>query len=135
MLENRFTTKQKQDLSELDCVEKITSRMICFTKEFKCQAIKKRYKGEHANDIFSKAGIDLSLFPRGHFVRLLKDWDFKYKKGNYQTFNSKKRGRPQKKETINIKDMSKEEMQARIAYLEAENRFIKKLKALEEENF
>jgi len=132
MLKDRFTEEEMARLQQLSCVEKVTTKMIVFTREFKFKAIEQRASGASIIDVFEDAGIDTGLFPRKHFMFMLKAWRKEIKLRKDEAFIKVKRGRPVgKREEKAIKDMSTAELQAKIAYLEAENDFIKKLKALE----
>lgn len=115
-------------------VLKITAERITYTAEFKIHAVKENFKGKTPSAIFREAGIELSHFGADYPKDCLKRWRRMHKdrgekglKENLQGKNST--GRPKKE--FDPQDL--DSMKERIAYLEAENEFLKKLRALEEE--
>ena len=129
-------------LSELDRkrllknkhVLKITDDRVIYTPDFKIYAVSENLKGRNPAEIFREAGVDIDLFGDDYPKYTLRRWRKVHKgrgevgfKENLQGKNSK--GRPKKK--FDPEDL--ESMRERIAYLEAENEFLKKLRALEEE--
>ena len=96
--------------------------MLVFTEQFKQSAISKSEHGISAKQIFKDAGIDVNKYAPKYFQQLVKQWKRAKRKGNQsKRFKHK-----------DINEMSLEELKARVAYLEVENDFLKKLKALEQ---
>lgn len=115
-------------------VLKIMGDRIVFTPEFKVKAVQENLKGRSPAEIFREAGIELSQFSSEYPKDTLKRWRKVYKaRGNSglrENLQGKKsKGRPKK--VYDPEDP--QSMKERIAYLEAENEFLKKLRALEEE--
>jgi len=129
----RFNHLLITQLSALEAVEKVTPKMIYFNQDFKLFAVKQRQKGSSSNQIFIDAGIDISIFPKEHFQKLLKRWSQEFRKLGDEAFKPKPKGKPKgwTKKIKKTEDMTPEEIKAKIAYLEAENNFLKKLKGLE----
>ncbi len=84
--------------------------MSKFTKEFKQKAIKLKEKGIHPNKIFKNDGIDISNKQKDYAGKLISRW---------------KKSLPQSEEKNIRKKM--EYLEAQVAYLKAENDFLKQL--------
>lgn len=115
-------------------VLRIMGDRIFYTPEFKVYAVQESQKGRSPAEIFREAGVELSLFGPEYPKDTLKRWRKVHKsrgnEGLHKSLQGKKStGRPKK--SYNSDDP--ESMKERIAYLEAENDFLKKLRALEEE--
>ena len=122
----QYSKEEQEQLKQLPCVEKVTEKLIFFKQSFKREAVAKSKQGYTANQIFREAGIDINKYAPKYFHHLLKRW----KHDNLS--DDIKRGRPKKEQHKDINEMSVEELKARVAYLELENNFLKKLKALEQ---
>jgi len=128
----RFNEQLIKQLSALEGVEKVTPKMICFTNKFKLYAVnRKRQEGIFAYQIFAEAGVDISLFGKRYFQDLLKSWNQQFTKEGSLAFEPKTKGRP-RKTSENVQHMTSDELKAKVAYLEAEVDFLKKLRSLEE---
>lgn len=121
----QYSKEEQEQLTQLPCVEKVTEKMMVFKQSFKREDIAKSKQGYTANQIFREAGIDINKYAPKYFHHLLKRW----KHDNLS--DDIKRGRPKKEQHKDINEMSVEDLKARVAYLELENDFLKKLKALE----
>ena len=106
-------------------VEEITGSNIRFTKQFKLKAIKLYLSGVSAIDIFMDAGIQIYDFEKGYARKSIARWIETVEKYGVKEIDKERRG------TGNTKFESLEEENA---YLRAENNFLKKLRALEEES-
>ena len=124
MREREFTPEERQTLESNPNVLKVVNSNIIYTKEFKAHALSLYQSGESADSIFAKSGIDISIFPKGYTKYALRRW----RNAGKKPVNSEHKRKGRHKKTSN---MSSEEKDARIAYLEAENDFLKKLRALE----
>ena len=122
----RYSKEEQEQLKQLPFIEKITSKMLVFKQSFKREAVAKSKQGYTANQIFREAGIDISKYAPTYFHHLLKRWK------HNDLSDEVKRGRSKKEQHKDINEMSLEELKARVAYLEVENDFLKKLKALEQ---
>ena len=121
-----YSKEEQEQLRQLPCVEKVTAKMLVFKQSFKREAIAKSKQGYTANQIFTDAGIDVSKYAPKYFHHLIKRWKHEDLSDNIN------QGRPKKEQHKDINEMSIEELKARVAYLEVENDFLKKLKALEQ---
>ena len=110
----------------MPCVEKATGKMLVFKQSFKREAAAKSKQGYTSNEIFTDSGIDINKYAPKYFHHLLKRWK------HNDLSDEVKQERPRKERHKDINEMSLEELKARVAYLEAENDFLKKLKALEQ---
>lgn len=123
----QYSKEEQEQLKQLPCVEKVTAKMLIFKQSFKREAVAKSKQGYTANQIlFMEAGIDINKYAPQYFHHLLKRW----KHNNLS--DDIRRGRPKKEFQKDMNEMSLEELKARVAYLELENDFLKKLKALEQ---
>lgn len=120
----QYSKEEQEQLKQLPCVEKVTSKMLVFKQSFKREAVAKSKQGYTANQIFKEAGIDINKYAPKYFHHLLKRWK------HNDLSDDIRRGRPRKEQHKDINEMSVEELKARVAYLEVENDFLKKLKAL-----
>jgi len=124
MRSREFTQEEREHLESNPNVLKVNNSNITYTDDFKQLALSQYKDGYSPREIFIEAGIDLSIFPNNYARYAIKRWKTK-QRSNEPT--KKRTGRPKK-----TSNMTQKEMEARIAYLEAENNFLKKLRALEE---
>ena len=122
----RYSKEEQEQLRQLYCVEKVTEKMLVFKQSFKRKAVAKSRQGYTANQIFKDAGIDISKYAPKYFHHLLKRWK------HDDLSDGIAQGRPRKEAEKSLEEMSIDELKARVAYLELENDFLKKLKALEQ---
>ena len=122
----QYSKEEQEQLKQLPCVEKVSEKMLVYKQSFKREAVAKSKQGYTANQIFSDAGIDIKKYAPKYFHHLLKRWK------HNDLSDEIKQGRPKKVQHKDINEMSLEELKARVAYLEVENDFLKKLKALEQ---
>lgn len=116
MKRENFTEKQKKELLRNKNVLKLRGCSIVYTQKFKQTAIIRYQKGESAVQIFTSEGFELEVVGKENPVKLLSKWRFK---NNNQSSEPLSKSSKEKK------------LIARIQYLEAENQFLKKLEALE----
>ena len=109
-------------------VAKCSDRAITYRKEFKIMAVKEYYQqGVGPNSIFLKAGFDLNVLGRDKPKNCLKLWRKVYKAKGEQGLNIENRGRMGGRRKAD-KSADVEYLKTKIAYLEAENTFLKGLK-------
>lgn len=115
-------------------VSNFGNKQISFTSEFKIKAVKAYKLGHSPSEIFQDAGLDPEVFPENYCSKAISRWLKSQDTHGVNAFKQERRGlgstgRP--KGPLKIKrPMSIEQMEARLAYLEAENDFLKKLHAL-----
>lgn len=128
-----FTQKQINKLSQNKNVLKCSSKSITYSREFKLTAIKKYYeKGYGPNMIFREAGFDLNILGKHRAKNSLGKWRKIYNNKGSTALMKENRGKTKwkkKKMPENNKDKIKY-LETKIAYLEAENYFLAKLRGL-----
>ncbi len=122
-----FTAAEREELASNPHVFKVLSSNIEYTEEFKQRALYE-YKelGKSAKQIFEEAGLPAWLNRKDYAKSTLKRWR------EQQAQTRKPRGRPALDIDKPIDKMSLKELKMRIAYLELENEFLKKLEPLEQ---
>ena len=121
-----------KELQEHPYVAKATEWTVSFTPEFKKMAYSEYCSGKSMREIFTNAGFDigklgikrLENFRNKLFARAEKDTEFEDKRKN----NCRKE--PQSTEAQMAKRIR--DLEHRNAYLEQENDFLKKIRAVEE---
>lgn len=126
-----FSDLEKKRLLSTKWIERLTKNHVVFSPKFKLKAVKLYLEGYSPSDIFKKFEIDLSLFNFGYSKQCLSRWKKIYlEKGakglKKETRGKESKGRPKKK----LVPTDKASLLKRLAYLEAENDFLKKLHAL-----
>ena len=122
----RYNKAEQEQLKQLPSVEKVTEKKLVFKQSFKREAVAKSKQGLTANQIFTQAGININKYAPKYFHHLLKRWK------HNDLSDGVKQCRSKKAQHKDINEMSIEDLKARVVYLEAENDFLKKLKALEQ---
>ncbi len=126
-----FSESDKKRLQSSPWIKKVTDNHISFTSEFKLKAVKLNLEGHFPVNIFKKFKIDISLVRPEYPAKCLERWKKLYfEKGecafNKETRGKASKGRPKKEFDPN----DNESLLKRLAYLEEENDFLKKLHAL-----
>lgn len=133
----RFSKEEQALLLKNKNVAKVTDRSITYSNVFKVSAIESYTKGKFPAEIFREAGFDLNIIGNENPGRSLDRWKKTYLTTGKNGLTGERRGRggmgrPQNSE------MSLEERltaaEAKLAYLEMENEFLKKLDELERRN-
>lgn len=121
-----LSERDRRDLEKNPNVLKVTQSNVAYTPEFKVRALRLREEGQTPSQIFKDAGINLSLFGEDYAKKCLQRWEkMSTQEGGLKKDRrgSKSTGRPKGKKFKSAED--------EIAYLRAENDFLKKLRALE----
>lgn len=114
-------------------VSNFGEKQISFTPEFKKTAVKSYKKGRSPSEIFSDVGLDPKIFPENYCSKAISRWLKNQDTHGAKVFSQERRGKGatgRPKGSAKQKPMSMSQMEARLAYLEAENDFLKKLHAL-----
>lgn len=125
--------KARRELERNPNVEKTTEKHVSFKAAFKSQALKDHGKGISSTEIFRRAGFDISLFPENYCRETIKRWKKSFKKHGEDALTSDLRGSGasgRRRVRKASSEMGESELRARVAYLEAEVDFLKKLRAL-----
>jgi transposase len=120
---SRFTSKQRKYLESNKYVERVSDNNVQYTPEFKKMAIRLYNQGEPPIKIWERAGFDTSIFLRNYFRKALLRWRIKAQADGEKSLEEDKRGRPRVKKFNSVEE--------ELAYLRAENEFLKELRALE----
>jgi len=126
-----FTTEQKKELSQNKYIQKTINCNIVFTPEFKLYAIRQQKLGCVSRLIFKEAGIPDWINNIEYARSCLKRWSNIYKKKQSFALRKEIKKTSKRNKSKSLSQMSNSELKAKISYLEEENNFLKKLKALE----
>lgn len=132
MKRKKFTDQEVEILLENPNILKVGRNNVTYTSDFKLKAIKDYNNGKFPIEIFIEAGIPIDILNRKNAKKCISRWkEILSKQGETALLEEQrgKLGRPRVKELTTEEKLKKAE--SRIAYLEAENEFLKKLKALE----
>jgi transposase len=132
-----FSSEQIKELEKNKNVVKCSAKSITYSNEFKLRAVKRYYEeGVSPQLIFSEAGFNLLWLGKYKAKTSLKHWRKKYDSNDKEYLFKEGRGGPgrRKKEIMYRNDKEKVEyLETKIAYLEAENDFLAKLRGLKRE--
>ena len=129
MSKQRYSEEQVRIIQANPNVQRCSSKSITYSKDFKVKAVKAwAEEGQSPNTIFEQAGLDPTLIGIHKPSNCLKLWRRIYKTTGEEGLISENRGknggrRPKDKPSVDL-----EYLQAKVAYLEAENTFLKNLK-------
>jgi len=132
-----LTQEQVKELLKNGNVKKCSQKSITFSPGFKLKAVKQYYEGRHSPDmIFREAGFDLSMFAWSKAKDCLKRWRKIYNTKGEKSLVTESRGKHGgRKPGMKLKS-DKEKikyLEAKVAYLDAENDFLAKLRGLKRE--
>lgn len=122
MKQIQFTDQEREILLKNPNIIDVKGSRVKYCPKFKEYSVKEYLKGKYPSQIFIEAGIDVNILGRKNPQKCLSKWKLLYKDG---VLTQKKRGRKVNKE-LSLEEKLKE-AEAKIAYLEAENEFLKKL--------
>lgn len=129
-----FNEEQIKELSNNKNVLRCSAKSITYKQEFKLKALRQYFdEGMGPNQIFEEAGFPLSWLGKYRAKNSLKRWRDKYRKDGQEALMKENRGSPgrRKKRVCHQDDKEKiEYLETKIAYLEAENDFLAKLRGL-----
>lgn len=125
----KLSKKERKTLQNHRFVEKVTEKHVTFSAKFKLQSVKMYFKGKSAQIIFKEAGFSSEIFSSKYISGCLYRWKKSFNENGINGLTLSKRGR-KAIHSINYKNMKLQGLLERIEYLEQENDFLKKLKAL-----
>lgn len=125
-----LSKEQINILKKHKSVERITSKHVVFSFEFKLKAVTNYLGGTLANETFANEGLD--FLPSKMKTNSVLRWKEQFLKEGEDGLRKKKKGR-QSIHSRSSSALSYEDLLAKVEYLEQENDFLKKLKALGEE--
>lgn len=130
----RFTLEQQEVLKMNPNIEKVSEKSITYKSSFKLMAIEEYMKGKTPSEIFREAGINPEIIGAKNPNRCLERWRNSYHKDGDSGLIGEKRGRSSsgcpKTSELSLEDRLRA-AEAKVAYLEMENEFLKKLDELE----
>lgn len=118
-----FTFEQVKLLRQNKNVRRCSKKSVRYKKEFKEEAVKLYQEGLAAVEIFQLAGFDLDIIGKRKPNQLMNQW-----RTSLQPGGKIKRVKPQLSEEAKAEN-NVNRLKARIAYLEAENDFLAKIRA------
>ena len=132
MNKSKFSEEQIRALLSNCNVDKCSNKAITYNKDFKIRAVKHYNEdGKTARQIFKEAGFDLNVVGKHIPKDCLKCWrrTFKTKGADGLCVENRGRGggRPKTKGLTDADRIKR--LEATVAYLEAENDFLAKLRA------
>lgn len=128
MSNHLYSPEQLEMLQKNPNVAKCSERSITYAKDFKTRAVKAYYQdGQSPNMIFVQAGFDLNAIGRKQPKECLRRWRTIYKTKGEKELIKEHRGRP-RGHKAKLDESDPNYLKAKIAYLEAENNFLRNLK-------
>ena len=134
MSKRRFNKEQIEQLVNNQNVSKCSEKAITYNKIFKIKAVKQYQGGSTAKQIFKEAGLVAELVGEDTAKNCLPDWlkIYKIKGENGLSVEARGRshsgGRPKTKWSTDADKIKY--LEAKVAYLKAENDFLAKLRGL-----
>lgn len=127
MSKKLFSRGQMEDLRSNPNVQSVTQRVLTFTPAFKQKAYDALYQGKPITQIFEEAGFDVEMLGKKRLenfrARLEKEAEREEGFADLRTNNSRQESRSSEAmQKARIK-----QLEHRIAYLEQENDFLKKI--------
>lgn len=135
MSKRMFTSSQLNKLVQNKHVLSCSPKSITYSPEFKLWAIKRYYDdGYPPQEIFREAGFDISVIGKDTPGSRLKAWRRTYREKGASKLRIETRGNSGRPRTKHMNNREKiEYLEAKIAYLKAENDFLAKLRAARKE--
>ena len=129
-----FNSEQIKEILKNKNVVSCSSKSITFNSDFKLRAVRKYYNdGYSPKMIFKEAGLNLDVIDKEKAKQCLTRWRKIYNRKGEKGLMKENRGglggRKPKKEFKN-KDEEIKYLRAKIAYIDAENDFLAKLRGL-----
>lgn len=138
MSKRMFTQDQIKALLANKNVVKCSKKSITYCPDFKLMAVKQYYhEGISPMQIFMNVGFDITVIGAKTPKECLRRWTKVFKKKGMARLLKDNRGRDKgggRPKTKNLSDKEKiERLEAKVAYLKAENDFLAKLRAARKE--
>ena len=131
MIPHIFTSEEIGKLKQNQFVFNCSDRSIIYTYEFKKRALEQYHQGVSSNEIWRRAGFDISSWKKHYTKDCIHNWKRIFKKkgleGLAKLRGSQATGIPRTKGLTNADKIKRLELQVR--YLRAENDFLAKLRA------
>lgn len=126
-----YTKEQIAQLSENKNIIRCSERSITYSRDFKISAVKLYEQGLTSIEIFAKAGLDIKIIGRKTPKECLRRWNRLYRVKGFEGLMAETRGRSGgRPKTRNLSEADQiKRLEAKVAYLKAENDFLAKLRA------
>ncbi|WP_369682438.1 HTH domain-containing protein [Alkalihalobacillus sp. LMS6] len=129
-----FSTFEQKQLESNANVHHVSDRSISYIPDFKVKAVQENLAGKGPMAIFIDHGFDLEIIGSDKPSECLKRWRAIYKSYGEEGLYNERRGKGstgrRSSKTLSAEEKLKK-AEARIAFLEMENDFLKKLEELE----
>ena len=134
MQKRKFTEEQRIELQKNPNVKKVTSVGVLYGETFKKEALELYEKGITPIDIFIQAGFNIEIIGKENPSKILSKWrcGIGYRPNQINNELSNKHHIKLNTDKCTYSDKEIKKILARNRYLEAENDFLKKLRALED---
>lgn len=119
-----LSEKVRKSLESNPNVQSVTAKNVSYTPAFIESVLKKHEAGKSPREIWLEAGFDVSWFKEGYFKKAVLRWQKKAEACGVKSFGVESRGRRKGPQFASLEE--------EVAYLRAENAFLKELRALEE---
>lgn len=122
-----FTKEQQAELRKHPCIFGVSERLVSYTYEFKKRALELHAEGISPDEIWRRAGFNISIWKKGYCGWTIKDWKrLAQNKGleSLITVGGVQSDRGSKDEKEKMR-----RLELQVAYLKAENDFLAKLRA------
>ena len=131
MSNKQFTRNEIESLSENAYVQKVSSRCIVMTPEFKGLAMSELMRGKSMRQIFTEVGVDPEILGenriRGYLERIRSQSE---RDEGFADQRSGNRHREAQSDTAKLEQKIRQ-LEHRVEYLSQENEFLKKIQELE----
>lgn len=127
-----FSSRDRNSLESNPLIESVTESQIRFSPKFKLKALKLHKEKFRPGDIFLKLGVDPNLFLTDYPKKCLSRWKKIYEAYGEEGLREERRGKGATGRPKGEVLKDEKALRAKIAILEAEIDFLKKLKALDE---
>lgn len=125
----RYSEEQVKNLQANPNVKKCSSKSITYSKDFKIRAVKAWLEeGQSPKIIFKRAGLDSAVIGEWKPENCLKLWRKIYQVHGEKGLAEENRGKNGGRKSKGKPSADMEYLQAKVAYLEAENNFLRNLK-------
>ena len=125
----RYSEEQIKTLQANPNVKKCSSKSITYSKDFKVRAVKAWLEeGQAPTTIFKRAGLDPAVIGEWRPENCLRLWRKIYRAHGEAGLTAENRGKNGRRKPKDKQSSDLEYLQAKIAYLEAENNFLRNLK-------
>lgn len=130
----KFKNEECLELRKNPNVAKCSQKAVTYSKEFKLRAVKQYIdEGISSNEIFRLAGFDRNVIGKNIPKDRISDWKHLYRLYGEGGLSNDRRGKHSNSGRPKTKGLTEKEklerLEAQVAYLKAENDFLKQLRA------